>query len=175
MRKRKGITLIELLVVIVFAIGFLASVTSFFVDAKEHSQWTMQQQDHHRTAIRLSHQFRSDCAMALDSQTTTEPGNVTLVRSDQTKVIYRSTDKGLIRTVQDAAASILERDSFDLGSGYRIEFQQLSDPQRVQCQVTRELPGVEQTSRIESCFEAVLGSLIPQLGTLGRSSNEPQL
>jgi len=165
MRNRGGVSLAELLVVLVFTTSFLTVASTFFVAAKEHSQWIERQSSLHRTSLRLSEQLRRDGALAIDVRLDS-PEQLTLILHDQTKVVYQSSSGVLLR-LSTGESPGMQRESFPFSLKTRFYFQLGDNPKRIECHVLDTLPGVESATRSEGLFQAVIGSRVP-----GTSSSE---
>lgn len=156
MKIHRGITLIELLVVLFLTTGFLSVAATFFVETKEHSQWTAQQSSLYRTSIRLSEQFRSDCALAIDA-TAYDSNHIVVSLDDQTTIDYQATDNVLVRRTLKEKQT-LATETYTLAPETQFTFTLVSNPRRVLCQAVQQLPGVENKARLETSIEAVVGS-----------------
>lgn len=159
MRNREGVSLTELLVVLVFTTSFLTAASTFFVAAKEHSQWIQRQSSLHRTSLRLSEQLRRDGALAIDIQLDS-PEQLTLILHDRTKVVYQSRS-GVLSRLSTGQSLGMHRESFPFSEKTRFLFQFLDNPKRIECHVLVGLPGAESATRSEGLFQAVIGSRLP--------------
>ena len=162
MNQPRGHTLVELIVTMSVGSTLLLLATGVVHRTMRFESVSRERGDVHRTAGRLSHDFRRDAHQAESLQLSDEadqPSTMRLTLPDQDAVTY-TVDKGMVLREQRLADGQVRREPYYLPPGYRATFARLFRPRRAVLTVEHDHGLVGEAPRTLVHVEAEVGRLL---------------